>query len=354
MQGNEEIIEILSYVAPGTRIREGLNNILDAGTGALIVIGDDENILNMVDGGFFINCSYTPQRVYELAKMDGAIILDYSAEKILYANVHMQPDSFIPTSESGTRHRTAQRVSRQTGNLVIAISEKRNRITLYKENIKYQLRNIPDIMSEANQAIKTLERYKSVLDKVLANLTLMEFDDIVTMYEVTTVLQRFEMLFRISNEVSHYIVELGTEGRLINMQLEELLKGVEEERQNFLKDYYNPEKEELNLETINDDLTKLSDEELLELENLSFILGHSKRSSSLDNKITAKGYRILGKIMRLNKKDIEGIVDSFDDLNAIQEANLEELSELKGISKFKARSIKNGIKRLKFTTELER
>ena len=354
MQGNEEIVGILSYVAPGTRIREGLNNILDAGTGALIVIGDDEEILNMVDGGFFINCSYTPQRIYELAKMDGAIILDCSAEKILYANVHMQPDSFIPTSESGTRHRTAQRVARQTGNLVIAISEKRNRITLYKEDLKYQLRNIPDIMSEANQAIKTLERYKSVLDKALANVTLMEFDDIVTMYEVTTVMQRFEMLFRISNEVKHYIVELGTEGRLINMQLEELLKGVEEEMQNFIKDYYNPEKGELDFKTLDEDLSKLSDEELLELENISFILGHSKRATALDNKVTAKGYRVLGKIMRLNKKDIEGIVDRFDDLNAVQEANLEELAELKGISKFKARSIKNGMKRLKFTTELER
>lgn len=354
MKDQEKLVDILSSVTPGTLIREGLDNILDAGTGALLVIGIDENIESMLDGGFFINCEYNSQRIYELAKMDGAIILDYTGERILYANVHMQPDKNYTTDESGTRHRTAQRIAKQCNKLVIAISEKRNRITLYKGDLRYKLRDIGEIMTEATQAIKTFERYKTVLDKALANLTIMEFDDLATLYEVTTILQRFEMIFRIKQEVRNYVAELGVEGRLINLQLEELLQGLKDEKMNFIKDYYNIEKGELDVNQINQELDKLTDEELLEHEKLSFILGYGKTYSTLDNKVSPKGYRILGKITRLNKRDIEKIITEYDDLASIQEASAEDLYEIRGISKFKARSIKNGLKRLKFTLELER
>ncbi len=354
MTDQEKLIDILSSVTPGTLLREGLDNILDAGTGALLVVGIDENIESMLDGGFFINCEYNSQRIYELAKMDGAIILDYTAERILYANVHMQPDKNYTTDESGTRHRTAQRIAKQCDKLVIAISEKRNRITLYKGEFKYKLRDIGEIMTEATQAIKTFERYKSVLDKALANLTIMEFDDLATLYEVTTILQRFEMIFRIKQEVRNYVAELGVEGRLINLQVEELLQGLKDEKINFIKDYYNSEKGELDITQINLELDKLSDEELLEHERLSFILGYGKTYSTLDNKVSPKGYRILGKITRLNKRDVEKIISEYTDLVSIQEASVEDLYEIRGISKFKAKSIKNGLKRLKFTLELER
>jgi len=197
MDNEAKLLKIISFVSPGTEIRKGLDNILDAGKGALIVIGDNEEVQALIDGGFYINCDYNPQKVYELAKMDGAIILDETTDKILYANVQMQPNSKIITDESGTRHRTAERVAKQTGNFVISISEKRKRITLYKDDIKYILRNINDIMIEANQAIKTLERYKAVLDKALTNLTILEFDDLVSLYEVVLCIQRFEMLFRL-------------------------------------------------------------------------------------------------------------------------------------------------------------
>ena len=340
MKYQENLIDILSSVTPGTLLREGLDNILDAGTGALLVIGIDENIEAMLDGGFFINCEYNSQRIYELAKMDGAIILDYTAERILYANVHMQPDKNYTTDESGTRHRTAQRIAKQCNKLVIAISEKRNRITLYKGELRYKLRDIGEIMTEATQAIKTFERYKTVLDKALANLTIMEFDDLATLYEVTTILQRFEMIFRIKQEVRNYVAELGVEGRLINLQLEELLQGLKDEKMNFIKDYYNIEKGELDINHINLELDKLTDEELLEQEKLSFILGYGKTYSTLDNKVSPKGYRILGKITRLNKRDIEKIITEYDDLASIKDASVEDLYEIRGISKFKARSIK--------------
>ncbi len=358
MANNEDkLLEIVSFVAPGSEIRAGLENIVDSGKGALIVIGDNEEVLNLIDGGFSINCPYNPQKIYELAKMDGAIILSKDMDKILYANVQMQPDSKIPTTESGTRHRTAERVAKQTGNFVISISEKRQRITLYKDDMKYILRNINDIMIEANQAIKTLERYKAVLDKALTNLTILEFDDLVSLYEVVLALQRFEMLFRISSEVKKYIYELGVEGRLLNMQLEEIMIGTGDEMEGLILDYYN-EKDDIDYkaicQNIMEQLRNLSQEELLDFGKISPILGYAKTYSALDKKVIPKGYRIMGKILRLTKKDIYNLVEDFKEFNTILEADADRLMEVKGISKFKGKAIKNGLKRLKMTALLEK
>lgn len=267
---NNDLLSILSQVTPGTRLREGIYNILDAGMGALIVVGMGEEVSKMIDGGFQINCSYTPEKIYELGKMDGAIIVDNKIENILYANVHLQPGMEYTTNESGTRHRTAQRVAKQSDLLVIAISERKKVVTLYKGEMRYRLKNMYEVMTEASQALKTLERYRYVLDKSLGNLTILELDDLVTLYEVTSVLQRFEMVRRIMRELENYVIELGTEGRLINLQVEDLIQGVKEEKHNFIRDYYNGdsngEKGELEISIINDELEKLSDSELLELE----------------------------------------------------------------------------------------
>ncbi|MGL4307504.1 MAG: DNA integrity scanning diadenylate cyclase DisA, partial [Cetobacterium sp.] len=276
----KELLDILSQVTPGTELREGIYNILDAGLGALIVVGISEEILKIIDGGFKIDCDYTPEKIYELAKMDGAIIIDDKVEKIYYANVHLQPNVEYSTSESGTRHRTAQRVAKQTGNLVIAISERKKSVSLYKGDIRYRLRDTSDVIAEASQALKTLERYRYVLDKSLGSLTILELDDLVTLYEVTSVLQRFEMVRRIMVELDNYVIELGTEGRLINLQLEDLIQGVREEKYYFLKDYTTGE--ETDISNIIAEIEKLTDSELLELERLSFILGYGKTYSALD------------------------------------------------------------------------
>jgi diadenylate cyclase len=352
---SKELLNILSQVTPGTTLREGVDNILDAGSGALILVGFNEDIAKVVDGGFYINCDYTPQKIYELAKMDGAIILDDNVDKILYANVHLQPDKKYETQESGTRHRTAQRVAKQTGKLVIAISERKKVVTLYKGEQKYRLKDIREILSEVSQALKTLERYRYVLDSSLANLTILELDDLVTIYEVASVLQRFEMIYRIKEELKNYVIELGSEGRLINLQLQELLFDLKEEKRNFIRDYYNYESDKtLDMNIINRELGALSDIELLELENLSAILGYGKSNSILDDRIKPKGYRVLGKISKLNKRDVEKMISIYGDLATIQETTAEELNEIKGISKFKIRAMKNGLKRLKTTVELEK
>jgi diadenylate cyclase len=351
---NKELEEILDFVAPGTKIRIGIDNILDAGTGGLIVVGDDEKVMELVDGGFFIDCEYNPQRIYELAKMDGAIILNHETDKILYANVQLQPNPTIATVESGTRHRTGERVAKQTGKLVIAISEKRKRITLYKNDTRYIVRNINDIISQANQAIKTLERYREVLDKALTNLTIMEYDDLVTLYEVTSILQRFEFMTRIAKDLEIYIVELGVEGRLIKMQLEEIMMDLHGEIEDLISDYYNRDKESLTVDSIMKKINRLSQEDLLELENIAFVIGYRKRYATLDTKIVPQGYRILGKIVRLTSKDVKIIVESFDGLTSILEASEDEIAEVDNISRFKARTIKNGIRRLRFTAQLEK
>ncbi len=349
----EELEKILKFVAPGSELRKGLDNILDAGTGGLIIVGSDSETLQICDGGFYINSKYSPQKIYELAKMDGAIVIDCSVEKIISANVQLQPSPEIDTTESGTRHRTAERVAKQTGNLVIAISQRRKIITLYKNSTKYRVRNINDVMSEANQAVKTLERYRTVLEKTLNNLTIMEFDDLVTLYEAAITLQRFEMLFRVAEEVNKCIIELGNEGRLIEMQMEELLKGTDEEMTDVIFDYYNQENE-LIIDEILFKLRNLSQDELLEIENICEVLGYGKDYNAFDDKIVPKGYRLLAKNFKLTRREIENIIDTFSDFNNIMEASVEELAEVKGIQKFKSKSIKNGLNRLKITVLLER
>jgi len=347
--------KIFAQITPGTTLREGLNNILDAGTGALVVLDEQENLEEILDGGFEINCKFTPQRLHELSKMDGAIILNGSATMIKYANVHLQPHSIFKTNESGTRHRTAQRVAKQSGNLVIAISERRNRITIYKDDFRYKVKNLGDLMIEGSQAMKSFERYKHVLDRALQNITLLEFDGMVTLSEVVTVLQRFEMLVRIRREVEKSIIELGIEGKFLEIQLEELFKGVLKEEENFIKDYvFYGTNEELTPIQVKKRLCELGELELLESENVAATLGYRRSAATFDLELDTRGYRLLNKITRITKKDAEKIIDKYVALSNILELSEEQLMEIRGISKFKARSIKRGLERLRLTTEWQK
>ncbi|MFP4016840.1 MAG: DNA integrity scanning diadenylate cyclase DisA, partial [Halanaerobiales bacterium] len=224
-----EFSKILKMISPGTVLREGLENVLRAKTGGLIVLGDSEEVLGIVDGGFNLNAELSPARLYELAKMDGAMVLNDNADRILCANAQLIPDPTIPSEETGTRHRTAERVARQTGKLVIAISQRRDIISLYLGDEKHILEDIRVILSKANQAVQTLEKYRNVLDQALTNLSALEFEDLVTISDVVTVIQRAEMVLKIEREIKRYINELGSEGRLIKMQLEELIANIKDE-----------------------------------------------------------------------------------------------------------------------------
>ncbi len=230
--------ELLKLIAPGTDIREGLENILRAKTGALLLITDNKDVIkDVVDGGFFINEEYTSSRLYELAKMDGAIVLSGDLKRILFANAQLIPSSHIETRETGTRHRTAERTAKQTGELVISISQRRNIITIFKGNYRYILEDTNAVLNKANQGIQTLERYKKVFDNKLSILNEYEFNDIVTLKNVIDVIQRAEMVMRITEEIRKQIYELGDDGRLVKMQLEELIGGLKKEEELIVKDY---------------------------------------------------------------------------------------------------------------------
>lgn len=343
LEKDKKLMEILKLMAPGTQLRDGLENILRAKTGGLIVIGDSEEIMKIVDGGFNINSDYSPSYVYELAKMDGAIVVSSDLKKILHANTQLVPEATIPTFETGTRHRTAHRVTKQTGSIVIAISQRRNIITVYRNDIKYVLRDSSIILARANQALQTLEKYVAVLDRVVANLNVLEFQDFVTLFDVVTAIQRTEMVMRIVDEVEIYICELGNEGRLISMQLNELVKSVEEDGILLIRDYC---QNNLNYNKIYEQIQKMSSDELLELDNLSKILGYIG-VPLVDTLVSPRGYRMLNKIPRIPVNVVENVINNFKELKAIMEASYEELDQVEGIGEARAKAIKNGLRRLR-------
>src|SRR5438477_6195987 len=292
------MLDALAAVAPGKPLREGLDRILQAGMGALIVVGDGPEVLNICSGGFLLDAAFSPQRLSELAKMDGAIILAPDASRIARANVHLVPNPNVPTSETGTRHRTAERVARSIDVPVISVSEDMSVIAVYRGDNKHPLEPIPRLLNRANQALQTLERYKNRLDTVSGALSALEVEDLVTVRDVVTVLQRAEMVRRIADEVEGYIVELGSDGRLVLVQLEELMGGVEDDRRLVLKDYID-DPEAWQLSQAMSALADLSTEDLLDLKSVMSILHLPADAGELDMSLQPRGYRLLSKIPRL-------------------------------------------------------
>src|SRR5205807_3374493 len=275
------MIEAVAVVAPGRPLREGLDRILQANMGALIIVGDGPAVLSICSGGFLVDAGFTPQRLSELAKMDGAIILSPDASRIARANVHLVPNPNVPTTETGTRHRTAERVARSVDVPVISVSEDMSVIAVYRHDVKHPLEPIPRLVNRANQALQTLERYKNRLDTVSGSLSALEVEDLVTMRDVVTVLQRAEMVRRIAEEIDGYIVELGVDGRLVLLQLEELLGGVDDDRRHVIKDYFRDDNA-WHLDTALNCLGDLSTEQLLDLKAVANVLNLPLGSGELD------------------------------------------------------------------------
>lgn len=349
----EKMNDLLKLVAPGTAFRDGLENVLRAKTGGLIVVGYSPEVMEVVEGGFSINCDFSPNYLYELAKMDGGIILSEDLKRILYANTQLIPDSSITSSETGIRHRTAERVAKQTGKLVVSISQRRNIITLYQGGLRYALKEIGVILTKANQAIQTLEKYRSVLNQALTNLTASEFEELVTIPEVINVMQRIEMVIRIKLEIKRFINELGTEGNLIRMQMEELVNNLEEEAWLLYKDYAKDDSDEA-IRDIILGLKRSSDDELLDDNHLARLLGYPTSAATSEELIAARGYRVLNKIPRLPNVIIHNLVERFRQLPEVLMASIEELDEVDGIGEVRARAIKEGLKRLQDQVFIDR
>jgi diadenylate cyclase len=333
-------------VAPGTALREGLDNIVHAKTGGLVVVGDPEELAFLFSGGIRLDIDYSPAFLYQLAKMDGAIILNESATKIVWANVQLTPDPTILSSETGTRHRTAERVSKQADALVIAISQRRDVVSLYVDGAKYILEDIPVVLAKANQALATLDKYRSRLDQVSTRLTALEFEGGATLHDVLTVLQRGELVTRMGVEVERYIVELGMEGRLIEMQLDEVMVGVAGDKTALVRDYLAEDETGEMFSTVLDALARLPHQDLLDFGRLAELLGYDRKLNTLDYPVSPRGYRILGRIPRLPKLVVQRIVGEFGGLEELLAATDPELEGIDGVGEIRAKDIREGLRRL--------
>lgn len=341
---------VLSKVAPGTALREGIDRIIRSGKGAIIVLGHSDAVAPLISGGFKMQTKFTAQRLSEVAKMDGAIVLTDDVDKILWANVHLVPDPGISTAETGTRHRTAERTARQTGKPVISVSESMRLVSLYINSQKHVLEEISSVLFRANQALATLERYRNRLDEVSSALSALEIENVVTLRDVLSVLQRAEMVRRISDEIEAYVAELGTDGRLLQLQLDELMFGVEAERVLVVRDYLPDRRRKLS--TILEALDQVPAQALLDLDNLVEALGYS--NEGVDQPVHPRGYRLLSRIPRLPDVVIDKLVGKFNSLERLMEASLEDLDDVEGIGETRARSIREGITRLAESSILER
>jgi diadenylate cyclase len=341
---DSRIVRALEMVAPGTALRQGIDNILHAHSGGLIVIGEAEELAFLFSGGIKLDLDYSPEILYELAKMDGAIVLGANATKISQVNVQLTPDPTILTLETGTRHRTAERVSKQTEALVVAVSERRQVVSLYVDGIKYILEDIPVVLAKANQGLATLDKYRTRLDQVSTRLTALEFEGGATLHDVLTVLQRAELVTRMAVEIERYIVELGTEGRLIEMQLDETMVGVSQDKAALVHDYLVEDSDE-NFARAFDELVRLPHQDLLDFGLLAELLGFDRKLNTLDYPISPRGFRILGRIPRLPRQVVQRIVDQFGGLEELLAATDGELEIVDGVGEIRAKDIREGLRR---------
>jgi diadenylate cyclase len=339
------LLRALDTVAPGTALREGIDNIVHAKSGGLIVIGEPDDISFLFSGGIRLDIDYTPALLYQVAKMDGAIVLNAEATKITWANVQLMPDPTILSSETGTRHRTAERVSKQTSALVVSVSERRDVVSLYLGGMKYILEDIPAVLTKANQGLATLDKYRARLDRVSSRLTALEFEGGVVLYDVLAVLQRAELVTRMAVEVERYIVELGTEGRMIEMQLEETMVGVAADKEALVRDYAIEDSEQM-VEGVLSAVARLPHQDVLDFGRLAELLGYDRKVSALDFAIQPRGYRVLGQIPRLPKLAVQKIVRSFGDLEAVLAATDAELEAADDVGPGRAKDIREGLRRL--------
>ncbi|HET9760719.1 MAG TPA: DNA integrity scanning diadenylate cyclase DisA [Nocardioidaceae bacterium] len=343
----------LASIAPGTSLRDGLERILRGRTGALLVLGSDKVVDSISTGGFFLDVPFTATGLRELAKMDGALVLDRDASRILHAAVHLMPDPTIHSEETGTRHRTADRVARQTGFPVISVSQSMQIIAVYVGEIRYVLEDSGQILSRANQALATLERYKLRLDEVSSTLSALEIEDLVTTRDVAVVAQRLEMVTRIAREIEDYVLELGSDGRLLSLQLDELVTGVDNERELVIRDYLPTGRRRRSPADVLAALESLSPADLVDVAAVARALGLGA-SEHLDGAVTPRGYRLLAKVPRLPGTVVDRLVDHFGTLQKLLSASIDDLQTVDGVGELRARSVREGLSRLAESSILER
>ncbi len=353
--GEDVLRSVLAAMAPGTQLRDGLERILRGNTGGLIVLGFDRTVESLSTGGFELDVEFSATRLRELSKMDGAVVLSTDGTRIQRANVHLVPDPTIFTDEQGTRHRTAERVAKQTGYPVISVSQSMRIIALYVQGRRYVLDDSAAILSRANQALATLERYKLRLDEVAGTLSALEIEDLVTVRDAVAVSQRLEMVLRISEEIGGYVIELGSDGRLLSLQLEELMAGVEQERELIVRDYLpSGGRRARTADTVLAELSGVNATDLLDMTVLARIMGYPGGADVLETPVNPRGYRLLAKVPRLPRLVVDRLVDHFGSLQKLLAASIDDLQAVEGVGETRARSVREGLSRLAESSILER
>ncbi len=347
---NEAMRDALARVSPGTPLRDGIDRVVRSKAGALLVLSDDADVLSICSGGFLVDAPYSPQRLSELAKMDGAIILSTDGGRIARANVHLVPDPSVPTSETGTRHRTAERVARSLDVPVISASEEMGVINVYAGGDKRQLQEVGQLLDRANQALQTLERYKVRLDDAIVNLTAVEVEDVVTLRDVVAVVQRGEMVHRIAAEIETMIIELGVDARLLRLQLDELYGEIDDELDLVVADYL-PSGRTV-ADTL-DGMSQLSDDEVSNLRLTADALAPGRDATDLTQEVTPRGMRLLHRVSRLPSATAIAVAHHFGGLAKLQRATVDDLMTVDGVDEPTARAIRDTLSRVTESTILD-
>jgi diadenylate cyclase len=360
----------LAVVAPGTALRDGLERIVRGNTGALIVLGMDPVVEEICSGGFELDTEFSATRLRELAKMDGAIVLDQAGSRIVRAAVQLVPDPRLPTQESGTRHRTAERVARQTGFPVITVSKSMRIIAVFTSGERYVLEDSAALLARAHQALGTLERYRRRLDDAAAALTALEIEDRASVADVALLAQRLEMADRVTDEIAGYLVELGTDGRLLAPQLEELTAGIRREREFLFRDYGPSTQWGLDLPDRSAPgtaaglsesraapgdraLSELGADELLDLPAVAAAIGLGAADDP-DQQVSGLGYRLLGRVPRLPHAAADSLVAEFGGLQKLLSATAQDLQRAGGLDPAQARTVREALSRIAESALLER
>jgi diadenylate cyclase len=346
---HRRLLEYLAMMAPGTPLRDGFERILRGRTGALVVLGRNRIISQISTGGFALDVIYTPTALRELAKMDGAIIFDWENDRIVRAGVQLMPDAGIDTVETGTRHRTADRVSRQSGLPVVSISASMSTIALYLEYRRHLVEHSDQILTRAHQALQTLERYRGRLWEVTTRLSSLEVQDQVTIRDFALVAQRLEMVRRLEEELDTYVVELGSDGRLLTLQLHELRAGIEELRCLLERDYQPSDSESFGLAG----LQHLNTDELLDPLTVARAAGFP-HNLHLESHVTSRGFRQMAQINRLPSYLGDRLIEHFGTLQALFGASTADLQAVDGVGEHRARVIRDGLVRLAESAYTER
>lgn len=309
-------LDILRKLSAGTELRNGINDIVNGGHGALIVVYNSK-VAGVFQGGFRIDCKFTSKRLAELAKMDGAIILSEDFRKIFYANALLIPDNTLSTVETGTRHQAAERTAKQIEGLVIAVSQRKGEITTYYGNNRYVLQHTEPLLGRATETLQILEKQREILNELLTNLNVLEMTSLVSNEDVCRILQRIEMIKKMSNIINEHIIELGKDGVILRMRMREITRGIEKEEVLIVRDYI---KRPFRVKQFFD---SLNFEEILDLDNIFRNLFKDSR----ELEINTKGYRILSKI-GTDKDIVDKLVGFFGSLNLVMDADVDDFKKI--------------------------